>query len=158
MEYKFSWRFVRLQGCSCKSNLEPQFDRSFSRSIYRGKGKLLKCFSRCLHLLLQSTLGRAKSVGFLPTRNKETQCRNAFRACFYGLLQIPLEDFTSNVRWRWKRKRQACRGGVDNRRFQYLESKKTSAPLPRDRVDRRQCDIYFPSTKRRNATRTAIRC
>jgi len=102
-----------------------------------------------------------QSVSFLPTHvwNKETQCRNAFRARFYGLLQIPLEDFTSNVRRRWKRKRQACRGGVNNRRFQYLESKKASAPLPRDgSYGSKACDIYFPSTKRRNATRTAIRC
>lgn len=61
-----------------------------------------------------------------------------------------------------KKKRQGVSGGVDNRRFRYLESEKPSASFARARYiyqDRRECDIYFLSAKRCNATRMAtIRC
>lgn len=57
-----------------------------------------------------------------------------------------------------KKKRQGVSDGVDNRRFRYLESEKASTSFVRTRYirgDRRECDIYFPSAKRCNATRMA---
>lgn len=128
----------------------------------REKGKQLKRFTGCLHRGRSSGLTAAKRRFPRTPRNKETQCRNAFARRFYGLLQIPLQDFTANARRTLKRNDKACRGRgrqpqVSISRIREGGRVALLARSYRSNCIERECDIYFPSAKRRNAMRTAIR-
>jgi len=111
---------------------------------------------RCLH--------RGRSFGLTAVKRRFPAHAPEQRNSMPQRLCAPFLWFTPNPVRRFhlerspnveKERQSVSETGSTTRRSRYLGSEEDER-LSRDRMDRTQCDIYFPSAKRRNVRRTAI--